>query len=106
LFIVHSLQKMFGLVGGQQATLATMLGVAGLIETVAGTLIILGLYTAIAAVIASGEMAAAYFMAYAPKGALPVENGGELAARGDGMWSGGELLGTRKAFARRLSNFV
>jgi len=47
LFIVHSLQKMFGLFGGQQATLATMLGVAGLIETVAGTLIILGLYTAI-----------------------------------------------------------
>ena len=117
LFIVHGLQKMFGLFGGQQATLSTMLGVAGLIETVAGTLIILGLYTTVAAAIASGEMAAAYFMVHSPKGALPVQNGGELAVlycflflylatRGDGVWSVRELLGTRKAFTRRVRNLV
>lgn len=29
-----------------------------------------------------------------------------LAARGDGMWSVEELLGTRKAFTRRVRNLV
>ena len=39
----------------------------------------LGLFTRIAAFIASGEVAAAYFMAHAPKGFWPVVNGGEPA---------------------------
>jgi len=60
---------------------------------------------------------AAFFIARAPKGALPFQNGGELAAlycflflylatRGDGVRSLGELLGTRKAFTRRVRNLV
>lgn len=107
LFLVHGLQKMFGLWGGQPFSLATLPGVAGLIETVTGTLIVIGLFTAVAAFIASGEMAFAYFIGHAPKGGLPVQNGGELAVvfcflflyfatRGDGRWSVGELVDRRR----------
>lgn len=109
LFVIHGTQKMFGAFGGQQAPLATLLGAAGVIETVAGTLILLGLFTTVAAFIASGEMAVAYFMQHAPQGGLPIRNGGELAvlfcflflylaARGDGRWSVGELLFARRFF--------
>lgn len=52
---------------------------AGIIELVVGILIAVGLLTRIAAFIASGEMAVAYFMSHAPKGLWPIENGGELA---------------------------
>ena len=61
LFLIFGLQKMFGLFGGQQAALASMQGAAGIIETVCGLLIMLGLLTRPAAFIASGEMAVAYF---------------------------------------------
>jgi putative oxidoreductase len=65
---------------------------------VGGVLIAIGLLTSLAAFIASGEMAAAYFIAHAPKGPNPLANGGELAvlycflflyvaARGGGRWS-------------------
>jgi putative oxidoreductase len=54
--------------------------------------------TSPAAFIASGEMAFAYFIAHAPKGWNPLQNGGELAvlycflflyisSRGAGLWS-------------------
>jgi putative oxidoreductase len=62
LFLIFGLQKMFGLFGGQQAVLASMQGAAGVIETVCGLLIMLGLFTRPAAFLASGEMAVAYFL--------------------------------------------
>ncbi len=59
---------------------------AGLIEFVLGILITIGFFTRIAAFIASGEMAFAYFYQHWPplKGGgttsfWPIENGGELA---------------------------
>lgn len=52
---------------------------AGVIELVLGLLIIAGLFTRVAAFIASGEMAFAYFTQHQPKGLWPIENGGELA---------------------------
>jgi putative oxidoreductase len=52
---------------------------AGLIELVTGTLIVLGLFTRPAAFLASGTMAAAYFMGHATKGFFPVMNQGEAA---------------------------
>lgn len=52
---------------------------AGVIEVVLGLLIMTGLFTRIAAFIASGEMAFAYFTQHQPKGLLPLENGGEPA---------------------------
>ena len=52
---------------------------AGLIEAVTGTLILLGLFTRPAAFLASGTMAAAYFMGHATQGFWPVLNQGEAA---------------------------
>jgi putative oxidoreductase len=97
-YLVHGLQKLFGMFGGQVVPLASMLGAAAIIELVAGLLLLVGLFTRPAAFIASGEMAAAYFIAHFPRSPWPVLNGGEppvllcfaflyIAARGAGPWS-------------------
>lgn len=52
---------------------------AGLIELTVGLLVMLGLFTRLAALLGSGEMAFAYFTQHQPKGLWPAENGGELA---------------------------
>lgn len=80
LFLFHGLQKLFGMFGGRQVALASVPGVAGLIELVGGLLIAVGLFTTPVAFLCSGEMAVAYFMAHQPQGALPIMNRGELAA--------------------------
>ena len=75
-----------------------MILVAGVIELVGGFLIMIGFFSSIAAFLASGTMAVAYFMVHQPNGALPIMNQGELAAmycfaflyiapRGSGVWS-------------------
>ena len=98
LFAFHGAQKLFGAFGGQAQPLASMPGAAGVIELVCGVLVMVGVLTGIAAFLASGEMAVAYFLAHAPKGLWPIQNEGELAAlycfaflyiaaRGAGMWS-------------------
>ena len=51
---------------------------AGVIEVVAGLLILMGFVTRFAAFVASGQMAFAYFMQHQPTSIWPVENGGEL----------------------------
>ncbi len=51
----------------------------GLIELIGGLLIVLGLFTRVAAFILSGFMAVAYFMVHAPMGFYPVLNHGEAA---------------------------
>jgi putative oxidoreductase len=97
LFFSHGAQKVLGWFGGQKADAALPL-VAGWIELVTGLLIVIGLFTGVAAFIASGEMAVAYFMVHAPNGFWPVVNHGEaavlycfaflyMAARGSGIWS-------------------
>ena len=101
LFFCHGLQKVFGLFGGVNgaaAPLLSLIGIAGLIELLAGALIALGFRTAMAAFIASGHMAAAYFIGHFSNGFWPIENNGELAVfycfvflymatRGSGVWS-------------------
>ena len=81
-FSLHGYQKLFGWfggLGGNKAELASLMGAAGLIETVGGALIILGLFTRPTGFILCGQMAVAYFMAHAPNGALfPILNGGEI----------------------------
>lgn len=54
-------------------------GTPGVLELVLGLLIAVGLFTRIAAFIAAGQMAFAYFTEHQPKGLFPIENGGELA---------------------------
>lgn len=86
LFMQHGVQKLFGWLGGfggqpgATADLMSMMGLAGVLETFGGLLIVLGLFTRPTAFILAGEMAAAYFMAHAPNGFWPMLNGGELAA--------------------------
>lgn len=78
--------------------LFSLIGLAGGLELVGGLLVMVGLFTRPVAFILSGEMAFAYFMAHAPKAALPVLNQGDaavlycfvflyLAAAGAGPWS-------------------
>jgi len=97
LFACHGAQKLFGLFGGPQMPLASQLGLAAVIELVGGLFVAIGFLTGTAAFIASGEMAAAYFMAHFPRGGVPLQNGGEpavlysfvflyIASRGAGIW--------------------
>jgi putative oxidoreductase len=108
LFLCFGLQKMFGMFGGQVAPLMSMQGAAGVIETVCGLLIMLGLFTKPAAFLASGEMAVAYFYIHVRLiSALPLVNMGErstmfcfaflyIASRGAGMWSIDGLMGSKR----------
>jgi putative oxidoreductase len=82
LFMEHGTAKLLGfphiaMFDGLQ--LFSLMGVAGILELLGGLLIVLGLFTRAAAFILSGEMAAAYFMAHAPQGFLPLVNQGEVA---------------------------
>jgi putative oxidoreductase len=82
LYLQHGTAKLFGaphvaMFDGLQ--IWSLMGVAGILELVGGALLLLGLFTRPVAFILSGQMAAAYFMAHAPQGFLPILNGGELA---------------------------
>ena len=83
---------------GGTAQLFSQLGLAGILETFGGFMILIGLYTRPAAFILSGEMAVAYFQAHSPQGFWPMLNGGQpavlycfiwlyLSAAGAGAWS-------------------
>ena len=99
LFLEHGLSKFFGFpVPFPVHPLPTLLMAAGAIELVAGVLVTLGLFTRLAAFVASGEMAVAYWMQHFPKSPWPIANMGEgailfcfiffyLAAAGPGAWS-------------------
>src|SRR5690242_18899780 len=76
----HGAQKLFGVLGGRQEIHDPQGLVAGIIEFGAGIAVALGLFSTIAAFIASGEMAVAYFKAHASRGFWPIVNRGELAA--------------------------
>ena len=64
LFACHGAQKLFGVLGSDGVPLLSQVGLAGVIEFFGGGLIALGLFTPYVAVIASGEMAFAYFLAH------------------------------------------
>lgn len=102
LFLAHGTQKFLSFPAGERA--GGGLGFdnpgafAGLIELVCGLLVTIGLFTRPAAFLASGTMAAAYFIAHAPQNFFPVNNGGDaailycfvflyLAIAGPGAWS-------------------
>ena len=58
----------------------SLMGLAGIIEFFGGLLIMIGLFTNWVAFICAGQMAVAYFMVHLPRGFVPIQNGGELAA--------------------------
>jgi putative oxidoreductase len=99
LFACHGAQKLFGLWGRAAVPPSDQLiFTAGVIELVGGVLVALGLKAGVAAFVASGTMAVAYFRAHAPGGFWPIANKGEMAvlycflflyiaARGSGRFS-------------------
>jgi len=101
LFLEHGLMKLLHFPAPQPGVpdpLPALLAAAGWIEALGGALIALGLFTRLAAFVASGEMAAAYFMVHAKQSFWPGLNEGDaailfcfvflyFACAGPGPWS-------------------
>jgi putative oxidoreductase len=79
LFLQHGLQKYFSFPSAVTFQMRPLLYVQGIIEIAGGLLLFLGLYTRLVAFILAGDMAAAYFIAHAPRSFFPAANGGNLA---------------------------
>ena len=79
LFACHGGQKLLGFPTGGHGAGEGIFYVGAWLELVLGFLIALGLLTRVAAVVASGEMAVAYFMVHAKGGFFPIVNKGEAA---------------------------
>src|SRR4029079_6822687 len=97
----HGLQKLFGVLGGQKPPTGSQLWIGGVLELSCGTAIALGLFTSVAAFLASGMMAVAYIQFHwkfqFDSAFFPIVNHGELAllycfvflyiaCRGTGRW--------------------
>jgi putative oxidoreductase len=83
LFMAHGTMKLFSFPAARasgQPELMSLSGVAGMLETFGGALLLVGLFTRPVAFLLSGLMAVAYFMAHGSTGFWPILNGGELAA--------------------------
>jgi putative oxidoreductase len=83
LFMQHGMQKLFGMFGGfgapgNTAPLLSQMGLAGVLETFGGLLLVIGLFTRPVAFLLAGEMLVAFVQAHLPRGGVPLENGGEL----------------------------
>lgn len=102
LFIEHGTSKLFGFppspMGGGETKLFSLIGLAGVLETFGGFLILIGLFTRPVAFVLAGFMAVAYFMAHAPQSFYPLVNMGDAAilfcfiflylmVAGPGSWS-------------------
>jgi len=80
MFLEHGLSRLFGFPSPLPTpALFSMYWFAGAIELTGGILLLLGLFTRIAALIMSGEMAAAYFISHAPHSFFPILNRGDGA---------------------------
>ena len=83
LFLEHGTQKFLSFPPGEYAGMGLAFSnpgaYAGIIELVTGLLIAIGWFTRPAAFLASGTMAAAYWMAHAPQNFWPVNNQGDAA---------------------------
>ena len=103
LFIQYGTTKLFAwpgavMLNGATVQVASLIGVAAVLETFGGLLLLAGLFTRPVAFLLAGEMAAAYFMGHAGRGFWPVLNQGSIAvlfcfvwlyisAAGPGPWS-------------------
>jgi putative oxidoreductase len=98
LFLWHGTQKLFSIPMPPPQVPSFVIAIAGPIELVGGTLVMIGLYAGWAAFLSSGLMAFAYWMVHGTQALLPIQNMGELAAlycfvflyissQGSGIWS-------------------
>jgi putative oxidoreductase len=104
LYMPHGTQKLFAFPSGMgpdgtgTVNLGTIFGAAGIIETVGGALLLVGLFTRPVAFLVAGEMAVTYFKFHNPRDFWPLLNQGEIvvmfciawlyiSAAGGGPWS-------------------
>lgn len=103
LFIQFGTAKLFAfpasvMPSGGTVSIASLPGIAGILETLGGALLGVGLFTRPVAFLLSGQMAFAYFIGHAPHGFWPVQNEGHpailfcfiwlyVSAAGPGPWS-------------------
>lgn len=110
MFFEHGTQKLFGIPSGPPYTGFpdfSLLGIAGMLETFLGFLLIVGLFTRPISFVLSGEMAVAYFVGpHWSRSWNPMLNGGEITvvfcflflyqvAVGGGPWSLDRVLARR-----------
>jgi putative oxidoreductase len=111
MLLCHGVQKVFGLLDGEGNPQGLWM-IAGFIETIGGTLVMVGLFTAPIAFVLSGEMAVAYFLVHAHLRFWPILNGGEIvvancfaflfiASKGGGILSVDTWLEHRQAELER-----
>jgi putative oxidoreductase len=83
ILLEHGTQKFLSFPAGKAAGSGWALdnpgAFAGIVELIAGALLVLGLFTRSAAFLASGMTAVAYWYAHAPQNFFPVNNGGDAA---------------------------
>lgn len=85
LFACHGAASLFGVLGGAMGGGTVQTGLwpgwyAAVIQLGGGALVAIGLGTRVAAFIASGSMAYAYFTVHQPEALWPLQNGGEPSA--------------------------
>jgi len=97
-FIEHGTQKLLSFPVPRPGLSLPLLLFTGILETLGGTLVTLGLKTRLFAFLLSGELAVGYWWLHAPRSPYPMANGGEamvlycfvflyIAALGAGPWS-------------------
>jgi putative oxidoreductase len=91
MFMLNGTMKLFAFPTGVPphggtAELMSQMGVAGILETFGGALLLLGLFTRPVAFLLAGEMAVAYFQVFFPHGFWPVVTGGILPALYCFLW--------------------
>lgn len=108
LFLEHGLSRLFGWPSPiPTPAVFTLYWFAGAIELAGGVLLTLGLFSRLAAIVMSGEMAFAYFLSHAPHGFFPILNRGDsailycfvffyIAFAGPGPWSLDALMASAR----------
>ncbi len=76
MFLMHGYGKLWG---SKAAELASLMGVAGVVELLVGLAVLVGFWTRLAALGGAITMLVAYFKVHAGQGLNPLANGGELA---------------------------
>jgi putative oxidoreductase len=76
-FIEHGTQKLLSFPVPRPGLSLPLLLFTGILETVGGTLVTLGLMTRLFAFLLSGELAVGYWWLHAPHSPFPMANGGE-----------------------------
>ena len=108
MFMQHGAQKLFAVLGREEAVQAfSQIWFAGVLEFFGGLLVTVGLFTRPVAFVLSGLMAWAYFQVHVGRAFFPIANGGELAVlfcwfflflsfAGGSVWSVDALLRRRR----------